>query len=54
MSSNIRKASMNDIPLLKELIVQLGSPEVNDQIIENRLQMIEGNPLDSIFGPLQT
>jgi GNAT superfamily N-acetyltransferase len=27
----------------------LGNSEVNDQIIDNRLQMIEGNPLDSIF-----
>ncbi|QGQ94825.1 hypothetical protein EHS13_08015 [Paenibacillus psychroresistens] len=49
MSSLIRKAATEDIPFLKELIVQLGSPDVSEQIIANRLQMVEGNSLDRMF-----
>jgi GNAT superfamily N-acetyltransferase len=47
--SSIRKATIADTPYLKELIQQLGSPDVTDRIMENRLQMIEGSQLDSMY-----
>jgi GNAT superfamily N-acetyltransferase len=47
--SSIRKAIKADVPYLKELIVQLGSPEVTDRIVVDRLQLIEESPLDSMY-----
>jgi N-acetylglutamate synthase-like GNAT family acetyltransferase len=47
--SSIRKATTADLPFLKELIMQLGSLGVTDQVIINRIQMIEENPLDFMF-----
>lgn len=45
----IRKAEAMDIPVITELLIQLGSPDVTDSLVNDRLQMLEENPLDSIY-----